>query len=126
MMGFYQDLKLVGPMCQCPVETKHTGSDLPWTMAVVPHLAFIPWEAVLQLICYSPMKQQFLLPSSCNGSEHLSCTGSRILPLCRVVALELACLAGSAGTPQEWELLTWKELTDQLYFFSLYKGIGSC
>lgn len=68
-MVFYPDLKLVGAMCQCSVESKHTGSDLLWRTAVISPFTFIQREVVVQLICYPHMTQQFPLGVSCKGLE---------------------------------------------------------
>ena len=125
-MGFNRDLKLVGTVCHCPVESNHAGSDLPWRMAVVLHLHLFTGKLCYSLLGAPPQSSSF--HSRFLQGLGAGCPAQGGEPYhCRVVALELACLAGSAGAWQEWEPLAWKGLTDQLYFFfPLYKCIGLC
>lgn len=97
---FVPNLKLVGAIGQCPVESKRVGSDLSWRMAIVSHLYLFSRMQYYSL---------FATPTRSSSSQSsLICTGRRSLPLFGVVAAELTCLTGSEETPQEWEQLALK------------------
>lgn len=108
----YALLRLV--LNQSPVEGKHTGGDVAWQWFPS---CISPGESRAAAYLLLPHEAAVSAPSSWRVQSTLSCTGRGTLPLCKVVALEFAGLAGPAGAPQELELLTWKELASCGVFF---------